>query len=114
MRLLDRRLLDLCLQYDLETFIERSFQTVAPGQQYLPNFHIKALAWHLEQCAKGKIKRLLVTLPPRNLKSICGSVAFPAWLLGRDPTARIICQLFSRTCRQARTRLSAGDGIAVV
>jgi len=29
-------------------------------------------------------------MPPRSLKSICASVAFPAWVLGRDPTARII------------------------
>ena len=53
------------------------------------------MAWHLEQCAKGAIKRLLITLPPRYGKSICASVAFPAWVLGRDPSKRIICASYS-------------------
>ena len=34
-------------------------------------------------------------MPPRHLKSICASVAFPAWLLGRDPTRRIACISYS-------------------
>jgi hypothetical protein len=37
------------------------------------------MAWHLRQCQKGALKRLLITLPPRYLKSICALVAFPAW-----------------------------------
>ncbi len=95
MMTLDRKYLDLKLRHDLATFIHRSFLTIAPGQPYLHNWHIEAIAWHLEQCAKGVIKRLLITLPPRSLKSICASVAFVAWLLGRDPSARVICASYS-------------------
>jgi hypothetical protein len=36
------------------------------------------------------------TLPPRYLKSICASVAFPAWVLGQDPTRRLICVSYSQ------------------
>ena len=43
-----------------------------------------------------KIKRLIITLPPRNLKSISASVAFPAWALGRDPKLRIVCASYSQ------------------
>ena len=32
---------------------------------------------------------LIINLPPRHLKSVIASVAFPAWLLGNDPTKRI-------------------------
>lgn len=92
---LQRNLLTLGLRNDLATFIHRTFQTIAPGQQFLMNWHIQALAWHLEQCAKGNIKRLLITLPPRHLKSISASVAFPAWAMGCDPTKRIICASYS-------------------
>ena len=55
------------------------------------------MAWHLQQCATGDIKRLLmlITLLPRHLKSICASVAFPAWLLGQDPSRRIVCASYS-------------------
>lgn len=91
----ERNLLTLGLRNDLAAFIHRTFQTVAPGQDFLMSWHIRAIAWHLEQCANGTIKRLLITLPPRHLKSISASVAFPAWLLGRDPTMRVICASYS-------------------
>ncbi len=90
-----RFMLDLSLRNDLTTFIHRCFTTVSPAQNYLHNWHVEALAWHLAQCAEGKIKRLLITLPPRYLKSICASVAFPAWQLGRDPGSRIIAASYS-------------------
>ena len=80
----ERQLIRLMLRNDLSTFIHRTFQTVTPAQPYLHNWHIEAMAWHLEQCAKGAIKRLVITLPPRYGKSICASVAFPAWVLGRE------------------------------
>ena len=82
--------LNAALRQDLSAFIHRTFQTVMPSGVYLHNWHIDAMAWHLEQCFEGTIKRLIITLPPRNLKSICASVAFPAWVLGRDPSRRII------------------------
>src|SRR5260370_7665978 len=86
----ERQLIRLRLSTDLSTFIHRTFQTVAPAQPYLYNWHIDAMAWHLEQCAIGAIKRLVITLPPRYGKSICAQVAFPAWVLGPDPPKRIL------------------------
>src|SRR5260370_32401951 len=90
-----KRYLDAKLRTDLGTFIHRTFQTVAPAQDYQRNWHIDAMAWRLQQCFTGEIKRLLITLPPRYLKSICASVAFPAWVLGCDPSKRIICASYS-------------------
>jgi hypothetical protein len=39
----------------------------------------------------GKIRRLIINLPPRYLKSLLASVALPAWCLGHDPAAQILC-----------------------
>lgn len=97
MTTLQRELIRVKVRNDLPTFIHRTFQTVAPAQPYLYNWHIDAMAWHLQQCAKGAIKRLVITLPPRYGKSICASVAFPAWVLGRDPSKRIICASYSES-----------------
>jgi predicted phage terminase large subunit-like protein len=91
----ERGILNYALRNDLTTFIQRTFQTVAPAQPYLHNWHIEAIAWHLQQCSAGKIKRLVITVPPRSLKSISGSVAFVAWMLGRNPSARIVCASYS-------------------
>lgn len=93
---MDEVLLKAILRQDLSAFIEKTFYTVTGGQAYLHNWHIDAIAYVLRQCAEGKIKRLIITMPPRSLKSICVSVAFPAWLLGHRPNARSIVVSYSQ------------------
>lgn len=88
-------LVDAMLRQDLAAFVQRCFLTVVPGQIFLPNWHVEAICHQLERVWRGDIRRLIITLPPRNLKSICASVAFPAFVLGHDPTQRIVCLSYS-------------------
>lgn len=83
------------LVQDLSSFIARSFAELNPGTPYLPNWHIDLIADRLMQVYHRRIKRLIINIPPRNLKSICASVAFPAWALGRDPSLKFICSSYS-------------------
>lgn len=85
-----RRVLDALCRQELGAFIERSFVELNAGEVFCPNWHFEALAYQLMRVARGEIRRLLITLPPRSLKSLSASIAFPAWLLGRDPTRRIV------------------------
>ncbi len=80
----------LCRE-NLTAYAERAFRAVNPGDAYLYGHHIRALCYALERVARGETRRLLVAMPPRHLKSHCASVAFTAWMLGRDPTRRIAC-----------------------
>ncbi len=100
----DARFLDTVLRTDFNCFARKTFHTVAPAQTLRPNWHIEAVAYHLMECLAGGIKRLIINLPPRNLKSILGSVAYPAWALGHDPSLRIICASYSNdlTAKHAR------------
>ena len=102
------QLLDVLIQERLDAFIPNVFQTLNPGETFLPNWHVDTIAWHLEQCYHREIKRLIINVPPRHLKSICASIAFPAWVLGKDPTAKLICvsygaELASKLARDTRT-----------
>jgi len=88
---LDRvEVLHALLRKDLSSFIQRSVGTVDPGANYQHNWHIDAIAYHLEKVAEGRVKRLIITIPPRCLKSISASVAFPAWMLGHSPDLNIL------------------------
>ena len=87
----DKDVLNALLRERLHSFTQKAFHTINPGEEFLPNWHIEVVTWHLEQCYRREIKRLIINLPPRNMKSICASVAFPAWVLGRDPTSKFIC-----------------------
>ncbi|MGE0270239.1 MAG: phage terminase large subunit [Alphaproteobacteria bacterium] len=98
------RLIDQIIRHDFNAFVQRTFQTVAPGAPYLDNWHIWAMGHHLRLCAEGKIKRLIITLPPRSGKSITVSVAFVAWLLGVDPTKQIICASYAKDLANKHSR----------
>ena len=86
----DRALLNAILRTDLYAFVGRSFSTLNPEATFLRNWHNEALCYHLELVRMGKIRRLIINLPPRSLKSTICSVAFPAFVLGHDPTRRLI------------------------
>jgi predicted phage terminase large subunit-like protein len=89
------RVLRALLRTELRFFIRKVFATVSPGEAYLHNWHIEAIAHQLTQVHLGNTKRLLVNQPPRSLKSICVSVAYVAWLLGHDPCRRVIVSSYS-------------------
>ncbi len=109
------RLLDHEIETNFSAFIRKSFATVSPGDAFSPNWHIKAIAYALDRVSNGEVKRLLILMPPRHLKSICASIAFPAWLLGHDPTLRIICvQLRGGFGCQACQRLPRRHAVALV
>lgn len=92
---------------DLMSFTERAFYELHPGRNFQSASFIELIAARLEACARGEIKRLIINLPPRSLKSHCASVAFPAWYLGRYPGRHVICasygqdlsDKFGRDCR---------------
>lgn len=82
---------DMALRTDFASFIQQCVHTLLPNVKFLPNWHIDAIVHHLDLVRRpGYISRLLINLPPRSLKSIIVSVAFPAFVLGHDPTARLI------------------------
>ena len=80
---------------DLYSFIRASFPIVSGGGEFLPNWHVEAMAYALTEVLGGRMRRLIITVPPRSLKSICASVALPAFALGHDPRRRIICVSYS-------------------
>ncbi len=80
---------------DFVSFVRKVFHVLNPSAVFQMNWHICALAYCLEQVRLGNIKRLIITVPPRSLKSIMCSVAFPAYVLGQDPTKRLIVASYS-------------------
>ncbi|MEM7472585.1 MAG: phage terminase large subunit [Pseudomonadota bacterium] len=88
-------LLDALLRKDFASFLAKTFMEVSGGDQFLPNWHIEAIAWELERISRGDNTRLIVTMPPRYLKSIAISVAWPAWMLGHNSQLRFVCVSYS-------------------
>jgi predicted phage terminase large subunit-like protein len=99
---------DALLRGDFAAFAERAFHTLYPRTRFRTNWHLQVIAARLAAVRDGEIRRLLINLPPRHLKSLLASVAFPAWILGHDPSAEILCVSYaqeladkwSRDCRR--------------
>lgn len=95
-RIDDAVLFEAVIRQDFTSFVAKAFHAVDPGGTYAPNWHIDLISEYLRACTVGEVRRLIINVPPRYLKSICTSVAWPAWLLGHDPTRRIMAASYSQ------------------
>ena len=84
------------LRSSLSVFIPRSFKELNPDVEFIHNWHLDVIAEALDRCYRGEIRRLIINVPPRSLKSHSVSVAFIAWLLGHCPSAQIICASYAQ------------------
>jgi predicted phage terminase large subunit-like protein len=89
------RIFQAILATDFRRFVEYVFGLLRPGTPFKPNWHIDAMAYKASQVATGEVKRLIIAVPPRHLKSIIASVALPAWYLGHNPSERVVCVSYS-------------------
>lgn len=62
----------------LRKFIPEAWRIIEPSK-FVPNWHIDAIAEHLEAVTVGDILDLLITVPPRHSKSLIVSVLWPVW-----------------------------------
>lgn len=83
------------LATDFRAFVDYVFGLVRPGIPFKSNWHIDAMAHKASQVAFGEVKRLIIAVPPRHLKSIIASVALPAWYLGHNPSERVVAVSYS-------------------
>jgi predicted phage terminase large subunit-like protein len=58
--------------------------------EFIAGEHHRLIAGKLERIASGELKRLIVNMPPRHTKSEFASYLFPAWMMGRNPSMKII------------------------
>lgn len=84
------RVLSAVLREDLKSFTRKVFATLNPGTDFMDSWYLDAMAYEMTRLSNGENKRLLITLPPRHMKSTMASVAWVAWMLGRHPDMRII------------------------
>jgi predicted phage terminase large subunit-like protein len=100
------------LLLDFLAFNHRCFRELNPTTPFDPNWHIEVMGAALEDCRHGRNRRLIINVPPRSLKSLTASVAFPAWLLGHNPSIKISCASYgqdlsdkhARDCREIMQR----------
>jgi hypothetical protein len=101
---------DRILQEDFSSFLAKAFETSSGGDRFVPNWHHEAIGYRLGRVERGSTTRQIFTMPPRYLKSITISVAWPAWMLGRNPELKFVCV----SCSGELAQKHAGDCRAIM
>jgi hypothetical protein len=92
----DYRAFGAILRTDIYAFARKCFSYLYPTTEFQSNWHLEAFSYELECVVLGTNKRLIVNVPPRSLKSFFISIVFPAFILGTNPTRKIICVSYSQ------------------
>jgi predicted phage terminase large subunit-like protein len=58
--------------------------------EFIEGSHHKIINKKFNDIATGKIKRLIINMPPRHTKSEFASYLLPAWMIGKNPKLKII------------------------
>ena len=82
--------------------------------EFIEGRHHKKIADKFNQIAEGKIKRLIINMPPRHTKSEFASYLLPAWMIGKNPKLKIIqsthtTELAVRFGRKAKTLMDTEE-----
>ncbi len=91
----DQNYLLSILRTDFCSFVHKVFKEISSNDNFLDNWHIDLICSEVMKMEQGEYNKIIINIPPRNLKSIICSVALPAFLLGHNPKCRIICVSYS-------------------
>ena len=78
-------------------FVREAWHVIEPSTVYEHNWHIELISEHLQEVYEGNIKRLIVNIPPRYMKSLLVSVFWPAWAWLSNPWLKWIFCSYSAT-----------------
>ena len=87
----DEQALGAMLRLHFSLFLAFAFAELGGGRPLLGNWHIDAIEHQLDRVRHGDLNRLIITMPPRHLKSITVSTVWVAWMLGKDPSIQFMC-----------------------
>ena len=81
----------------LANFVRDAWHVVEPMSPYVHGWHIDAMCEHLQAVTDGKIRRLLINVPPGTMKSLLVNVFWPSWEWGVRKLAhyRYLCSAHS-------------------
>src|SRR5579883_938151 len=93
------------LPFSFVDFVREFWPLVSPDP-LIWGRHLDVLCDYLQRVVTGKVKNLLVNLPPRHSKSLVTSVLFPVWVWLRSPTERIITASYAKKLSTDHAHLS--------
>ncbi len=79
------------LRKSFSSFVQKCFYELNPSETFIKGAYIDLLCDQIQNMIEGENQKLIINLPPRYLKSVICSIALPAFILGYNPSAKIMC-----------------------
>ena len=78
-------------------FMKQAWHVVEPAATLKWGWHLKAVCDHLQAVTEGKIRRLVINVPPGHVKSLTACVLWPAWEWIDRPWKRTLFSSYAMT-----------------
>jgi len=92
-----RRAHELAQTMPLAEFVRQAWHVIEPGTELVWGWHIDAICEHLEAVTDGRVRRLIINIPPGLMKSVLVSVMWPAWMWLRGPDKRLLAGSYEQS-----------------
>lgn len=79
----------------LYEFTKQAWEICEPGTPFVDGWHIRIICDHLQACIDGRIRNLIINMPPRHMKSLLVAVMFPMWVWTFRPEYRWLFSSYS-------------------
>ncbi len=86
-------------------FLLYAFKVICPGRNLVSDIYLETLCFELQQAAQSDGARLIITMPPRYMKSVAASIALAAWILGRDGTCKVVVASYADSLAKEHARM---------
>ena len=96
---------DAAMRENLFLFLVGAYRELFPDEELVRAPYVEAMCYALQRVAAGHCPRLMISIAPRHLKSICGAVMLPAFVLGRDPSQKIIVVSYGKDLGREQAEL---------
>lgn len=95
----DYEMLQIICRQNFGAFAQKAFTIIEPGTPFEYSWHLDCIAEHLQAQFNGdsELRKLIINLPPRCLKSVEVAQLYPAWVLGKEPHHQFIGASYAHT-----------------
>lgn len=97
----------------LYAFFLQAWRVLEPTTELSTNWHLEYISEWLEEVTDGKVRRIIINVPPRSLKSTLVTICWPVWEWLKKPSKRKMFASYSQTLSSehsmARRRLIESD-----
>jgi predicted phage terminase large subunit-like protein len=76
------------MRRSLYEFVRGAWHILEPNTPFMDGIHVRAICEHLQAVSEGRIRNLIINVPPGHAKSLLTAVFWPAWVWINHPEAR--------------------------